>query len=259
MKIRLTNVIIGILIIASSNVFQFAKAGVIDSESVLLDEAGASLLEGWLGKGDLDWNSIWYGSSGATSLDWHASVDGVQNTVSIYNITYLGIDYLVGGYNEKAWDTVSNNVYADGEPDNNFLFNLTTNKYFQTETPQDGCDNFQTINRSEFFASFGCGYDLHGGRNLIDNPNRFEIDPITGEIGEYNGAYSSSGGGSYLEDGNIFNGLTVTANEDLRVNALETFTFDNAQIVPPTSASAPSTIALFALGFLGLIACRFKK
>jgi len=255
MKIRLTNVIIGILIIASSNVFQVAKAGVIDSESVLLDEAGATLLEGWLGKGDLDWNSIWYGSSGATSLDWHASVDGVQNTVSIYHMTYLGIDYLVGGYNEKAWDTVSNNVYADGEPDNNFLFNLTTNKYFQTETPQDGCDDFQTINRSDFFATFGCGFDLYGGRNFIDNPIRSEIDPITGAF-EYNGGYSSAGGGSYLEDGNIFNG-GGTANQ--RVNALETFTFNTAQFVPPTTVSAPSTFTILALGFLGLAARRFKN
>ena len=232
--------------IASSSVFQIAKAGVIDSESVLLDEAGATLLEGWLGNGDLDWDSIWYGSQGATSLDWHASVDGLSNTISIYNISYEGNTYVVGGYNAKPWDSASNIVYD--EADDNFVFNLTTGKYFKTDSPQAGCKGIQTVNRFDHFATFGCGFDLHGGTFVLSDPS---------DVNE--GFYSSAGGGKYLEGGNILTDVPETISTRARVLALETFTFDTAQFVAPTSASAPSTIALFALGFLGIAACRFKK
>jgi len=248
MQIRLSNVIIGILMIASSTVFHVAKAGLIDPESVLLDEAGATLLEGWLGKGDLDWDSIWYGTTGATSEDWHSGVDGIEHTVSIYSITSFGVDYLVGGYSAKAWVSKGGFVYTEeGETDENFLFNLTSGLYFKTDTPQDQCEKTQTFDRFDHFATFGCGSDLKGGTYVLGNPGD-----------AYEGFYSSGGGGSYLEDGNIVTGKG-SPETAARVNSLETFSFRTAQFVPPTSASAPSTIALFALGFLGLIACRFKK
>ena len=44
----------------------YANAGLIDSSSVLLDDAGATQLENWYGQGDLDWDSIWYGSTEAS-------------------------------------------------------------------------------------------------------------------------------------------------------------------------------------------------
>ena len=242
MKIRLTHVIIGILTLVSSNVFHVAKAGVIDSESVLLDEAGATLLEGWLGKGDLDWDSIWYGTTGATTADWHSSVDGVANTVSIYSVTYLDVVYLVGGYNAKAWDDFSNNIYANGEIDENFLFNLTTNKYFKTESPQEGCEDFQTVHRFDYFANFGCGTDLSGGSYVLGNPD-----------GNYEAFYSSGGGGSYLEDGNILDGLANPSGGAV-VISLETFTFSTARPIPE-----PSILALISLGLLGLFSLNRRK
>ncbi|MDZ7902409.1 MAG: hypothetical protein U5L01_07660 [Rheinheimera sp.] len=75
-----------------------ANAGLIDPSSVLLNDAGATMLENWYGQGDLDWNSIWYGTSGATSQSWHNAVNGIANTFSIFKITYNNSTYLIGGF-----------------------------------------------------------------------------------------------------------------------------------------------------------------
>jgi hypothetical protein len=222
-----------------------SNAGIIDASSVLLDDAGATQLENWLGQGDQDWDSVWYGTAGATgatSVLWHGAVDGIANTVSIYDITYAGQNYKIGGYNANAWSSTSEWAHDYDGTWENFIFNLTTNVKAQTTDPLSGwvIGQYATVNDTTHFATFGGGYDLHGGRSTLGA-----------------GMPMASHGGTYVGEkdgtiGNIVDGSSTSAS--LQINALETFTFR-----PATEVPAPSTLAIFALGMIGLASRRFKK
>lgn len=222
----------------------FANAGVIDNKSVLLDEDGAELLEGWLGQGDLDWTQVWYGEAGATSQSWHDAVDDVDPTVSIYKMSFQGNDYIVGGYTDISWEPDVN--YVDGYKigqSNSFIFNLQTEKKFDHSRKGE-------INSSKRnFATFGQGYDLYGGRDVL------------GE--NYGSNYVSSYKEYYFSDSDS-NGITGksfrNSGQNFVVMALETFTFNVAgtqTIVNDVSVSCG--FGLMSLGLLGAGAVSSRK
>lgn len=219
---------------------QVATAGVIDSDSTLLDDAGATQIETWLGMGDLDWDSIWYGEAGAMADSWHEAVDGVGATVSIYSLSHQGNDFLVGGYTDLNW---GNSGFVQGN-NNSFIFNLNTNEMFESLSGY-----YEIYANSARFASFGEGLDLYGGQYALGDGYGYSYDY------------------SYGKDGNLTNGINggqllgVPYNGgNLEINALETFTF--AAAAPSTPANAvpePSSLAILAAGLLGLIRFRSKK
>ena len=224
--------ITGLILAVSS----MANAGIIDSRSVLLDDAGATQLEIWYGQGDLDWNSLWYGSTGATATSWHNAVDGVTNTFSIYNVTFNESVYLIGGYNAAAWNSTDTYSHAV----DSFIFNLTTGVMHNTDGGWLGAGRYTTRNKPDFFALFGASYDLIGGR--------FELGKEYGSstpYGAYNGKFPNL-------KGNIIDGTYTTRY--FAVNSLETFSVSRAASVPE-----PSTLAIFSLGIMGLALRRFKK
>jgi hypothetical protein len=214
-----------------------AHAGIIDSSSILLDDAGATQLENWYGQGDLDWDSIWYGTTGATSASWHAAVDGLTETFSIYNVTYDNSTYLIGGYNSGDWASPG---YQHGLS-TNFIFNLTNNIMHDTTHGYWGLGQFATYSDASSFAVFGGAYDMSGGWNAIG-----ANFGSSRSFGTYNGVYGASAKGNIVDFG--------LYDVSYRVNALETFT-----VAPSKSVPEPSTLAIFALGMIGLASSRFKK
>ena len=224
----------------------YANAGLIDSSSVLLDDAGATQLENWYGQGDLDWDSIWYGSTGASAASWHAAVDGVSDTFSIYDVTYNDSDYLIGGYNSGTWS--SSGTYEHNLP-SNFIFNLTSNIYHDTTSNFWGnvYNDYATLNQGQVFASFGGGWDLNGGSEVIGL-----YVGVSNHVGTYNGTYTDG------TKGNIINNDETYVL--FHVNALETFVVREASDEPePSNVPEPSTLAIFVLGMIGLASRRFKK
>ena len=220
-----------------------ANAGLIDSSSVLLNDADATQLETWLGHGDLDWDSIWYGTTGATSASWHSSVDDENNTVSIYSaINTLGQHVLVGGYTVNDWSGKSykSDVKA-------FIFNLTQPEYQANDDIR-----YSTSARNSYFATFGAGHDLFGGNMSIGNNDGAWNDGYVN-----NHSYDKNKGS--IDVGTVgIAGVSHTISQ-FRILALETFTFKKAAIESKTKVPEPSTLAIFALGIIGLASRRFKK
>jgi hypothetical protein len=234
MKFKFLNVALASLAIAVGS-FP-AHSGIIDASSVLLDDAGATQLESWLGQGDLDWDSIWYGTTGATPQEWHDGVDGVRDTVSIMKVVdTTGVVSLLGGYTESAWDSAGSWGYSL----NAFIFNLTTNARQQVVA---SFANLAILTLDNYFPTFGGGFNLSAGHDL--------------EIGAF--CYSPGCNGStnhseayYEGNESILGGSGFT---QFRILELETLTFAPANDVPE-----PSTLAIFALGMIGLASRRFKK
>ncbi|WDE06009.1 PEP_CTERM-anchored TLD domain-containing protein [Thalassomonas viridans] len=240
MKLKfLTPVVAGIALTVSSLV-NVANAGFLDSDSHLLDESGANLLASWIGT-DQDWTSIWYGEAGATSNSWHKAVDGQGPTVSIYNITYNNVDYLIGGYTDLDWN--KSGTYAsdtDGSVDS-FIFNLTSEVMHDTSANHFDNDSANIIfNYQDYFATFGGGHDIFGGSFTLGGTG------YSNAFGTYNGKLPNS-------KGNIVTGSDERVN--FTVNALETFSVTAAQT---PSVPEPSTLVMFALGILGLGMRRMK-
>ncbi|SIS42539.1 PEP_CTERM-anchored TLD domain-containing protein [Neptunomonas antarctica] len=203
-------------------------AGIIDPTSHNLSNSSATWLEGRLGQGDLDWDSIWYGTTGASSTSWHAAVDGVGPTVSIYDVNYAGQNYLIGGYTDLDWTSGGyKHDSTDGFFDS-FIFNLNTQTTHKSMPGNWGTGVYAIYAVSTHFATFGGGHDIFGGSYTLGG-----------------NAYSNWQGTYNLGLGNIIDNANNVAS--FTVNSLETFAF-----APAASVPTPGTIALFSLGLMGL-------
>jgi len=197
--------------------------GTIDPNSQLLDEAEATLLEGWLGQGDLDWTSHWYGGVGAPATGWHAAADTLTHTVSIYKATNaLGQEVLVGGYAVSDWS--GNGVYKSDSTA--FIFNLTQPE-FQA-----------SINASKSILPISPL--LEEGMIYMGVILLFEIPEILVLMVTLEVKHTICP--KVLLDVGNGNNIDYNNNPSFRITALETFTFVTAAPEPEPSTGSGLTL-----------------
>jgi hypothetical protein len=201
-----------------------------------LDQAGANLLEGYLGAGDLDFTNISNLDAGALASTWHDDVRGYVDVISIYDITYGGERFLLGGFSSVGHDG-SNYTHMIGADNTNFIFNLTSDVVRYSGNGYS--DYYDQADSPSFFATFGGGYDLHGGAVTLGASEGY--------------TYTAQGGGYSYGGPTTLLGSTDGQTKMFQVNGLESYTFAAAQV------PEPSTLAIFALGLMGLASRRFKK
>jgi len=219
----------GILLFAASN---FANAGLINGGSDIIDNDDLTQLSDWLGKGDIDLTNIFTKSGGNNSQDWHAAVDDKGATFTLIESTFEGNTYIFGGYNDYSWNSAIMHNQVDATLDKSFLFSLTTNKIFERKN-----NNHSTSSANDLGATFGAGHDLY-----IDATLSTGYSNLGASYGE-NTLYGSVAAGKELA-GN-FDGWQIQKYESFTVNASQ---------VPE-----PSTLAIYALGIIGLVSRRLKK
>lgn len=220
------------------------SAGTITG-GALLDDAGATQLETWLGFGDLDFTSVWYGATGATAASFHAAADAAGPTISIYDMTLNNGDRVkIGGYTTASW--AGNTYKFDAAA---FIFNLTTGE-MQQQINGYYYGFYSIYAGVSYFPTFGGGHDIYGGGGTLGGgayTYSWTYDHTQGQIGYAGdtGAYAGDSGYSYY-------GHTV--------NALDVYTF--AAAAPPTATiPLPATgLMLFgALGGIGALRLRHKS
>ncbi len=193
------------------------------------DGAGADQLETWLGVGDQNFTNVWAGDAGVgTASSWHAAVDGVGATFSIYDVTLVdGSSALIGGYTALDWSGLGDVTDLTA-----FIFNLTTGEAQFTQPNGNGSASIYT--NSDYFATFGGGHDIFGGAitlgSYMGSAHSFSYDPSQGLI-------------TLAGDGTSGSGTNFT------VKTLETYTFEPAATVP---LPAGGLLLITALGGLGM-------
>lgn len=221
------------ILIVSAN----ATAGIINGGD-LLDQSGANLLEGYLGLGDQDFTNIADLTVGDSSSYWHSQVDSYTDVISIYDVTYKGQNYLIGGYSSIGH--ASNGYNYDS---NASIFNLSLNIVAYEDSIKH--EQYAVYNSNNYFATFGGGHDLYGGNSTLGNYG-------------YNWDYANTGsyGYSYIQAaGGLFGAAGVDGtNNVFSVNGLESYVFSDAVDVPE-----PSVLAMFALGLAGIGFARRRK
>jgi hypothetical protein len=167
------------------------EAITITGGSDLLDTAGGSQLETWLGEGSLTLTKIFTHSAtfdtrgnviwedGKTATDFHAAADGKGRTITLYKtaaipnlhdnqtgqIIYdLFPEMIIGGYNPQSWQSLNPSVEEayhltpDLSDRTGAIFNLTSSLLFPQRSDNRG--QYQTANDWYLGPSFGGGYDI---------------------------------------------------------------------------------------------------
>lgn len=222
------------LLIVSAN----ATAGVINGGD-LLDQNGANLLEGYLGLGDQDFTNIADLTVGDSSSYWHSQVDSYTDVISIYDVTYKGQKYLVGGYS-----SIGHAVNYYNYDSNAFIFNLSLD-IVAYEDPVKS-EQHAVYNNNSYFATFGGGHDLYGGNTILGSSDGYNWDHAS--TGSYGFSYIQAAGGIFGAAG------TINSSNRFSVNGLESYVFSDAVDVPE-----PSVLALFCAGLAGLGFARRRK
>lgn len=237
MNSKLLLTLITAIVLSASSV---ARAGTINGGE-LLDQSGANFLETRLGLGDLDFTNISNLSVGGTSYDWHADVTGYTDVISIYDITFQGQNYLLGGYSAIGHDGLGYS-YDGVATAENFVFNLSLGIVHNTQTNPYSAGQYDQYDKYSYFATFGGGHDLFGGRYTLGS-----------QRGYANGSPFYNYGYSYGGDKHLL-GAGFGYSQYFSVNGLESFVFSSA-----ASVSEPSPLMLFGLGLAGLGFIRKKR
>lgn len=234
-----------------------SHAGSITGGS-LLTAGDGDQFETWLGIGDQDFSLAWSGDAGvATAASFHAAVDGIGPTISIYSVTtYEGDNVRIGGYTAADWgsnygstSTVMEDYFVRDETA--FLFNLDWYEKLDLKdllTVPDGA----IYARDDHFSTFGRGFTLFGGYGTLATCDGSTSNPGCTGYGKAGFTYGDDQGQLvYENDTGSVNGIKENGDPgtDFRlwsVNSLEVFTFSTA------SVPEPSALIILLFGLMGL-------
>jgi hypothetical protein len=131
----------------------------------LLDDSREAQLERWLGAGDMRFTTLFTGTPGATSIDFHNALDGKGPSFTLLQVSNaLGASFLVGGYNPQSWSSSDGwHVTMLDSERTAFVFNMTVPAVYRQvsasyELPSQG--SRQTYNAADHGPTFGAGPDL---------------------------------------------------------------------------------------------------
>lgn len=220
-----------------------AQAGTITGGD-LLTSSYASLLTSRLGLSDANYTNISNLNAGASASQWHSDVSGYTSVISIYDVTYGGQNYLIGGYS-----SIGHDLYGYSGNDNeiydtaNFLFNLTIGSIFE-QVGGINSDRFSQYDNLSYFATFGGGYDLYGGNSILGSGSGYSN----------NGVYGASSGFSYdFGTTGMFGDGSITKNF-FDINGLESYAVSAVPAVP-----IPAAAWLFGTALAGLFGFKARR
>jgi hypothetical protein len=129
-----------------------------------LSAAHADQLETWLGVGDQTFTNRYVGVTGDPVAGFHAAVDGVGPTISIFDVTdpATGSTAKIGGYTVVDWGSAA----GYQRDDTAFLFNLSSGEKQNSGEASivRNASNYTTLTSEDYFPTFGLGHDRFGGR-----------------------------------------------------------------------------------------------
>jgi len=233
MKLKMLKLAFAGLVLSVSGL---ANAGLINGGSDIIDHDDLIQLGDWLGNGDIDLTNIFTKTGIKNSTDWHNAVNGKGATFTLIEATYGNNTFIFGGYNDYSWNNSSTYNSVNYDVDNSFLFSLTNDVKLEHSRY-----TYSTYGGTNYGATFGGGHDLHVNSSLTSGYSN---------LGHTYGDTSAYGQNS--------NRIILAGNfSNWQIQKYETFTINQA--TPHSDVPEPSTLAIFALGIMGLAARRFKK
>ncbi len=205
----------------------------------LLTASYESQLEAWLGQGNLDFTNIYSKTTGDTTFDFHAAVDGMGATFVLMNVYGNGFGYfplpsqIIGGYNPQSWSSAETYNLTSSDADRTaFIYNLSSGALQRQNLIGEGdasSGETQTYNHHFFGPTFGYGLDLSVGYGTSIGGGFYSMD-----VGY---ARNYSYGGTSFGDEIVTGGPNFSNYSDFFVGQLEVYTI--APQVPDTGATAP--------------------